>query len=82
MDTVSLDSIILRIDLHLRSHVVELHIVLPDPPTVLDGFNPFLEVVGGDCAGVDGSFGDEEDGCLRDQWGEHGARDNGLDGGD
>ena len=82
MNAISLDSIILWVNLHLRPRVVELHILLLNLPTILDSLNAFLEVVRGNGAGGDGGFGDEEDGCLGNEGGEHGARDDGLHSGD
>ena len=82
MNTICLNPIILRIDGHPRSRVVELHIQLADLPTALDGLDALLEVVRGDGAGGDGRFGHEEDGGLGDEGREHGAGDDGLHGGD
>lgn len=82
MDTISLNPIILRIDLHLRPDIIKLHILLANIPTVLNSLDSFLKSIGGNCAGRDGSFGDEEDGCLRDERCEHGPADDGLYGWD
>lgn len=62
MDAISLDPIILRVDLHLRHHVVEFHVLLANLPAVLDGCDSLLQTVGGNRAAGDGGFGDEEDG--------------------
>lgn len=63
MNPISLNPIILRVNLHPRPDSIEFHIRLADIPTVLDGLDAFLKVVGCDCTGCDGSRRDEEDGC-------------------
>ena len=62
--------------------IIEFHIGLPNLPAVLDSLDSFREAVGGDCAGGDGGFGYEEDGCLRHEGREHGSADYWLYGGD
>lgn len=82
MHPIGLDPIALRVDPHARHHVVVLHIPLADTAAVPDGLNALLQAVGGDGAAGDGGLRDEEDGGLRDEGREHGAGDDGLDGGD
>jgi len=82
MNPISLNPITLRINLHLRSHIVKLHIRLPNAPTILDGFDAFLEFIRGNVAAGDGGGGYEEDGGGGDERREHGAGDDGLNGGD
>lgn len=82
MHTISLNPIILRIDLHLRHHIIELHIPLPDFPAIFNRLNPLVQIVGGDCTGFDGGLRDEEDGGGGHEGREHGARDDRFDGGD
>ena len=59
MHPIGLDAITLRIDLHLGRFVIELHVLLADVATVLDGLDAFHEVVGFDYAVGDGGGGDE-----------------------
>ena len=56
MNAVSLNAIILWIDLHLRPHIIELHIRFSNRPAPFDCLNAFLEVVGRDGSGCDGGF--------------------------
>jgi hypothetical protein len=62
MHPISLNPIILRINFHLGHHIIELHILLSNLAAVLNRFDSFLEVIGGDCARGDGGGGDEENG--------------------
>lgn len=39
MHPIRLDSIRLRVDLHLRPHIVELHVALADIPAIPDGLD-------------------------------------------
>jgi hypothetical protein len=82
MHPISLHPIILWINTHLRSHIIEFHILLADRPTVPDRFNALLEAVGGDGTRGYGGRGDEEDAGLWDKGCEHGSADYGLHGGD
>ena len=59
MHPIRLDSIALRIDLHLGHHVVVFHIPFGDVAAVLDGFDARTEVVGCDTPGKEGGAGDE-----------------------
>lgn len=51
-----------RVHLHFRHHIVILHVLLADVPTVLDGLDPFPDVVRLDHSPVYGGLGDEHDG--------------------
>lgn len=57
---IRLDDVTLRVDMHARHGVVELHVGLADVAAVSDGLDAFAQVVGVDCAGVDGGLGDED----------------------
>jgi len=76
--TIRLDRVRLRIDLHLRPHVVELHILLANLPAIPDSFHALLQPVGLDDARRDRRLRDERDARLRDKRREHGAHDNRL----
>lgn len=45
MYTISLNPVVLRIDLHLRHHVIEFHVLLPYLATILHSLYPFLETI-------------------------------------
>lgn len=57
---IRLDDVTLRVNVHARHGVVELHVGLADVAAVFDGLDAFAQVVGVDCAGVDGGLGDED----------------------
>lgn len=48
MYAIGLNSIVLWVNLHLRHRVIELHVLLPDVPAILDGFDSTPELVGCD----------------------------------
>lgn len=62
MHPVSLYTVRLRVDLHLGSYVVVLHVPLANVSTVLDGLNALPQPVRLDDAGVDGCLGHERHG--------------------
>ena len=82
MHAIRFDAITLGIDLHDRHGVVEFHVALADLSTALDGLDSFLQVVRFDSIGSDRGGGDEGDGCAGDEGREHGAHEDGLNGGD
>jgi hypothetical protein len=82
MHPIRLNPITLGINLHLRHHIIILHILLANLTAILNSLDAFLQVVGSDGAACDGGFRDEEDRGLGDEGREHGARDYGLYGGD
>ena len=45
MYAISLNPVVLRINLHLRHHVVEFHVLLSDIAAVLDGRNLLLQTI-------------------------------------
>jgi len=79
---VSLHYIRLRIDSHLRPHIVELHIPLANRSAILDRFDAFAEIVRGGDARRDGRLADKGDAGGGQEGREHGAHDDRLDGGD
>lgn len=79
---VRLDDVALRVDPHAGHGVVEAHVALADGAASPDGLDALAQAVGLDGARGHGGGGDEEDAGLRDEGGEHGAGDDGLDGGD
>ena len=79
---IRLNRIPLRIDLHLRPRIIELHIPLPNVPAILHRLDALAQAVGLDDARGDGRLADERDAGLWDERGEHGAHDDGFDGGD
>jgi hypothetical protein len=82
MHPIGLDSIRFGIDFHLWPHVVELHVPLADVPAILDCFYALAQAISFHDARGDGGLGHEGNACLRDHRGEHGAHDDGFDGGD
>ena len=81
MDSVCLHLVILWIYFHLRHSIVELHVFLADPPTVLHGLDSFLKIVRCSYSGIDACFTDEGDRCTWNQRSKHGPHDDRLDGG-
>jgi hypothetical protein len=82
MHPIRLHAIRLRVNFHLRPHVVELHVPLADVSAILDGFDALAQAVGFDDTRGDGGLRHERDAGLRDERREHGAHDDGLDGRD
>ena len=55
----------LRINFHLRHHIVILHVFLADVAAILDNLDSFPQVICSNRAGLYGSFGNERDRGLR-----------------
>ena len=79
---IGLDTIALRVDLHLGHAGVELHVPFAYLAAVAHGFDALGQVVRVDGAGVDGRGRDEGDGERRHEGAEHGSHDYRLDGWD
>jgi len=81
MYAISLNPVVLRINLHLGHHVIEFHVLLSNLATILHSLYTFLETIGSDCSACDGRFGDEQNRGRRDERCEHGPRNDRLHGG-
>ena len=83
MHAVGLHPIILRIDLHLRHMVVELHIPLPDIATILHRLHRLLQSIFLLHAAGERRLRYERDAvALGVEGAKHGAGEDGLHGGD